>query len=324
MIDKLRECPHRVQMNEALMGRLSPFDELVPVVKKDLAKRRAGYRGELQLDYYLESVSHEKDILILHDIRLEIDGRFFQIDTLLLTPYLAIILEVKHISGIYTLDGKFDQAIRKWDDVEEAFGHPVSQVERQKKQLIRWFAKMNIPFLPVATFVVMTNRSTVLHTASPHERYDNVVRVENIEERLISLLQSHRKEYLPLKQLKKVSKLLMKKHTPLIVFPSDVYGIQVKDIMTGVQCPGCQHMPMIRAFGSWTCADCHQKSKDAHLSALRDYYLLVSHQITNRQLRDFLQLTSRNTARYLLNALNLQSAGRTKDTSYTLTPHIFL
>jgi Nuclease-related domain len=321
LIAKNREIQRRILMNEALIERLTPIHYLLHVIKADLAKRKAGYRGELQLDYHLQLISKNKNMMILHDLRLEIDGRLFQIDTLILTSYLVIVLEVKHISGTYTLDSRFDQAIRKLADKEEAFSHPVTQVERQKKQLNRWFAKMKIPSIPITTLVVMTNRSTVLNTTSQHEKYHNVVRVENIEERILSLLTYYHKEHLPIKQVRKLSNLLAKKHTPLIAFPDEIYGISPEEIVTGVQCPGCRHLPMLRKYAHWHCLTCSVKSKNAHILALRDYSVLLSQQITNKQLRSFLHLESRKTALNILHSMNLQSTGISNNKTYHLTHH---
>jgi Nuclease-related domain len=290
LIVKNREIPRRILMNEALVGRLLSVHPLWQIVKTDLAKRKAGYRGELQLDYHLMFISKSKNILVLHDLRLEMEGRHFQIDTLILTPQVFIIIEVKHIAGNYTLDSRFDQVIRKLDGKEEAFSHPVTQVERQKKQLARWFIKMKIPSIPISTLVVMTNKSTVLNTASPNEKYNNVIRVENVEGWILSLLTLHRNEHIPIKQLKKISSLLVKKHKPLIVFPGEIYGVSQGEILTGVKCSECHHLPMIRKYGHWECKECGVKSKDGHISALMDYALLISQQITNKQVRIFLHL----------------------------------
>lgn len=57
MIAKDRETPRRILMNDRLVERLRPNHSLWEVVKADLAKRKAGYRGELQLDYYLGYIS---------------------------------------------------------------------------------------------------------------------------------------------------------------------------------------------------------------------------------------------------------------------------
>ncbi len=191
--------------------------------------------------------------MILNDLRLEIeDSRYFQIDSLILTPYVVILLEVKHIAGTYTLDSRYDQAIRKLEDKKEAFRHPVTQVERQKKQLLRWFTKMKIPSIPITTLVVMTNRSTVLNSTSPHEKYNTVVRVANVEERILSFLTCHTKEHLSLKKGRKVSGLLVKHHTPFIAFPEEIYGISREEIRTGVQCPECRYLPMLRKYSLGT------------------------------------------------------------------------
>lgn len=321
MIAKNREIPRRILMNEVLLERLPPIHTLWEIIKTDLAKRKAGYRGELQLDYHLKFISQDKNMMILHDLRLEIDGRYFQIDSLVLTPYVVILLEVKHIAGIYTLDSRFDQAIRKFEGKEEAFSHPVTQVERQKKQLLRWLTKMKIPSIPITTLVVMTNRSTILNTFSPHEKYNNVIRVENVEERILSLLTSYRKEHLSFKQVRKVSALLVKKHEPLIALPVEIYGISREEIKTGVRCPECRHLPMLRKYGHWQCPKCGGKSKDAHESALLDYSLLLGHKITNRQVREFLHLESRKTALKILQSMNLPSTGTTNNITYSITHH---
>lgn len=68
MIAKYREIPRRILVNEALLERLPPIHSLLQVVKSDLAKRKAGYRGELQLDYLLKFISKDKNRMILHDV----------------------------------------------------------------------------------------------------------------------------------------------------------------------------------------------------------------------------------------------------------------
>lgn len=182
---------------------------------------------------------------------------------------------------------------------------------------------MKTPSIPITTLVVMTNRSTVLNNSSPHEKYQNVIRVENIEERNLSLLTYHQKEHLPIKQVGKVSGLLLRKDTPLIAFPDEIYGISPEEIITGVQCPECWHLPMLRKYGHWHCLRCSWKSKDAHISALRDYSLLLSQQITNKQLRNFLHLESRKTALQILHSMNLHSTGATNNKTYHFTHHTY-
>lgn len=54
------------------------------------------------------------------------------------------------------------------------------------------------------------------------------------------------------------------------------------------------------------------------MQALLDYSLLHSRTITNRQLRDFLQLDSPSTASKLLDKLPFQSSGKYKNRCYKM------
>lgn len=79
----------------------------------------AGYRGEQSLDYYLGFLTN---YFILHDLRLPDRDHHFQLDTLLISPYFILILEVKNISGTLIFDDHFKQLIRVTPEKEEGFG----------------------------------------------------------------------------------------------------------------------------------------------------------------------------------------------------------
>lgn len=70
--------------------------------------------------------------------------------------------------------------------------------------------------------------------------------------------------------------------------------------------------------GKWTCLTCSHISKDAHIIALKDYALLIHSQITNSQLRDFLQVPSIYVGTKLLASLNLTHTGKNKGRIYHL------
>ncbi|HET7656927.1 MAG TPA: NERD domain-containing protein, partial [Bacillales bacterium] len=95
--------------------------------------------------------------------------------------------------------------------------------------------------------------------------------------------------------------------------------IDQKEIEKGVHCPNCGFIPMTRKGGTWRCTECKYAHKLAHLNALQDYRLLMRTDITNQQLRDFLLLSSKSTARNLLMNMNLNHTGDTKGRKYWLT-----
>jgi hypothetical protein len=96
----------------------------------------------------------------------------------------------------------------------------------------------------------------------------------------------------------------------------DHYNISYKEVITGVQCPGCFIFPMQRTHGNWLCPHCGCKDKKAHLPAIQDYLLLISPTITNKQARVFLHLASEDATFRLLSAM--PSSGTKKGRKYFL------
>lgn len=62
-------------------------------------------------------------------------------------------------------------------------------------------------------------------------------------------------------------------------------GVKSSDIMPGVHCPECRRLGMQRKKRSWHCPKCNKTSKQAHLRAMEDYFLLVNKEISNKECR---------------------------------------
>ncbi|RXT05332.1 nuclease-related domain-containing protein [Ammoniphilus sp. CFH 90114] len=98
MFIKPRKKPLIIHQKESLLRRLLPDHKMRHKITRNLKKRKRGFDGEQNLDYHL-SFLPEKDYLILTDLNLVTDGKPFQIDTLVLTPYLIFIIESKNFFG---------------------------------------------------------------------------------------------------------------------------------------------------------------------------------------------------------------------------------
>lgn len=112
------------------------------------------------------------------------------------------------------------------------------------------------------------------------------------------------------KALQKLIELLLAGHSPYLIDILAKYGIPLSDINPGVRCPECNFIPMLRVSANWHCPNCKITSKSAHTNAVYDYLLLNNHSITNKQARDFLQISSRRVARASLSHLPLIRSGR--------------
>lgn len=116
--------------------------------REDLAIRRAGLKGERESAYLIDfHYKASKNWFIIHDLRLEQNGRTAQIDHLLLNRALdCYVLESKHFhAGIkITDDGEF----LRWNDYRktyEGMPSPLAQNARHVVVLKDVFKAMDMP-----------------------------------------------------------------------------------------------------------------------------------------------------------------------------------
>ena len=285
-------------------------------INEDLSLREAGYRGERNLDYYL-SFLEERDFYFIHDLRLQAEsGHFFQMDTVVLHSAFVGIIEAKNTSGNIQFQKSPRQVVRQIQEKEQVISNPHLQVKRQRLQLMDWLLFNGWPLLPIYEFVAFTNPLTKIHSDSPR-----VTHAEDIPHLLGEQQQRPSSIKLDQKQIQNLSKMLVLSHQKdcSSIVPS--YKMSSSDIQTGVQCPKCESLQMRRGIiqGGWQCEMCHNISKDAHIQALEDFLLLVQPTITNRQFRDFLQISSSKTAYRLLSQLSIPRTHSNKHSFYTLS-----
>lgn len=82
----------------------------------------------------------EETYSILHDIRLFDQNHHFQIDTIIISAYFLLLLEIKNIAGTLLFDSKFNQLIRISEGNSEGFPDPILQVKRQEEQFRKWLS----------------------------------------------------------------------------------------------------------------------------------------------------------------------------------------
>lgn len=320
MITKERTVPLKLKKLDALIRRLPGYHPLRPKIEEEWAKSRAGYRGEQSIDYHLQFF-HDKHYLILHGLRIPIgENDFFQIDTLILSPRYILVLEVKNISGTLYFDQTFHQLIRILNKEEEAFPDPILQVKRQKMKLKQWLQQYKFPDIPIVPFVVISNPSSIIKTDPQHISSVSqiVIRASILQTKAEQLNRAHQKEIYSMKEMRKLSRLLIKNHSEHHPDLLQKYQISISELLTGVQCQKCLAFPMQRKRGTWFCMACSTSDHEAHCAALKDYCLLIGTAITNQQLRHFLQLSSASVATKLLKGLNLDYAGTLKNREYQL------
>ncbi|WP_338778391.1 nuclease-related domain-containing protein [Metabacillus sp. FJAT-52054] len=318
MIIKKRKSPLIILKLQALQRRLPDNHPKVPQITEELKKRMAGYRGELAADYQLSLYSQDKQF-IFQDLRLPSETSYFQMDTLLITSKYAIILEIKNIAGTIFFEPNFNQLIRTKDGQETAFADPILQTERLQFLLKQWFLNNGFPHVPIFSLVVISNPQTIIQ--SPHayqaKLAEKIIHCEKLPLKIKKIESDLNTDILTEKELRKLKRISMKEHSEADFPILDRFGLTHEDLLKGVFCPVCI-LKMERYKGGWYCLKCQNKYRNAHLEALNDYKLLISSTITNKEIRDYLQLVSPSSATKLLHSLNLKSTGQNKGRVYEL------
>lgn len=318
MLFKDRSKSLRIKKLEVFQRRLIQNHPKLLTITDELGGRLAGHHGEQSNDYFLKPFL-SKGYTVLHDLRLAAHDSFFQIDTLLISARYILILEVKYITGTLHFD-HLNQVIRVRDDgSEEAFQNPIFQVKRQRSHLTDWLSRNRVPNLPMHSLVVMSNPRTIIKSLPSHKDLPQyITHSPYLQERIQVFDKMHSVEKLTKKEITKLSKLLVRQHTPDNPDLLKRYQIEEKDIIKGVYCTKCFYMPVVRKNNTWNCPKCSKKDRNLHLPSLEDYALLYGASITNKEFCDFLQIPSRHVAKRILSNMNLPHTGGWKGRTYTL------
>jgi len=131
---------------EALLAQAGPDKK--KVVEEELWRTRAGIKGEKDAAYLIDfDLKDSKNTAIIHDLRLEIDGRIAQIDHVLIHRTLRVFaLETKHFNdGIKITDNGEFLRWSGWKKTFEGMASPLAQNERHIAVLKDAFRKIEMP-----------------------------------------------------------------------------------------------------------------------------------------------------------------------------------
>ncbi len=317
MIEKNRQKPPEIEFLEASLRNLPKGYPRRVELENSLKRYAMGYAGERQLDFYM-SLLPEKSCRILNNLRLEFEGVAFEIDTVLLTCWFALVLDVKNYRGTLFFNLLLKQCKRIYNEQEESIQDPISQSINHRYQLANFWKLHQLPFLPLHPLVIVSHSSTSVVTNPGLEKdlTQKVIHSEYLIERMEELQQVFTKKRYSDSQLDEVAKFLHKHHKPKQESLADKFQISATDFLTGVYCPACTNAKMKWGHGTWRCPACNSQSDQAHFQRVSDYFLLQSPSLSNGECRKLLEIGSPQIARRLLNQMNLQAIGHTKNRRY--------
>lgn len=117
---------------EALQKEVKPGTDLANKIDKEIVITKAGIAGEDAIMFELKNSG--MDLVVLHDLYIETkDGRGAQIDYLVITPYVNVLIECKNLFGNIEINskGEFIRSFSykgRW--IKEGIYSPITQNER--------------------------------------------------------------------------------------------------------------------------------------------------------------------------------------------------
>jgi hypothetical protein len=313
-----RKIPEIVLEIDAILNRLPPYHPKRPLLEDERRSYLKGFYGEKQIDRYLKNL--ESDYYsIIRGIRLVYQSEAFQMDTLIVTRFFLLIIESKNIGGILEFEKDSKQVIRKLEGKIQGYKNPIIQVERQKNLLIRWLKKNGFPPIPVLDLVGIADRRTIITTTDDNRQiFQKLFHADCLVEKIKQFEAQYTTEKLNTRKLIKLNQLLLNEHTPAPPSILRKYQIDPSELSKGCQCPNCKNHPLVRQCYKWFCNRCKAYVKDAHKQGVFDYFLIIAHTFSSKQIREFL-LTgsdSRYMIHKLLTRLNLPTSGANKNRLY--------
>jgi hypothetical protein len=202
----------------------------------------------------------------------------FQIDTIIISAYFLLFLEIKNIAGTLLFDSKFNQLIRISEGNSEGFPDPILQVKRQEEQLRKWLSLNGFSRFPIESLVVISNPRTIIK-ASDDNLLNIIIHSANLPNKIKWFESKYKKK--AIKNVDILIRQIVANHAPLRQNILEQFKIKKEELLHGVQCEVCSVLPMFKLKKGWYCSNCKAISKVAHEFALKDYVLLIGDTCTN-------------------------------------------
>ena len=317
MFVKPLSTPYDTNQLISLNRRVIPTHYMFNKINKDYNLAMAGLYGEKEVYFYLKHLP-SGHYFILHNIRLRDSTGYFQMDYIIITVKFILILEVKNYTGKVYFN-QFDQLELIKNSEKEVYQNPINQVERHQLLLQNWLLDHLFLDIPVYSYVVFSSPTTLIQSdSSDSQIHKKIISGSNLVPTILQLEKEEKNHYLTISDIRSLSSLLIESHSPYKIDIQKKYRIQYQDLIKGIHCPYCSAIPLEKNNRIWLCRNCDYVGPNNYIQSLNDYYYLISDQITNKEARDFLQIHSSSTMRYLLHKAGYKNTGDNKGRKYFL------
>lgn len=308
----------RLSRVEALQGairrlKVNSADRLY--LEKELFNIQAGIRGEQRLHKKIIEFYFPSGYEIIWNVNLSLNAWPVQIDGLLLTKNVAVIIESKNISGELHFDNITGEFYRlDLSGAKAVMDNPAIQVEKHIRFMKAWFAEHGIR-LAVDGLLVFTALQSELKNL-PKTTY--TCRRHHMIELLFNIIEEYKPSTTAQTSLNDLRKLIESKQTPYLQKPIALhYSIKPELFSRGIYCSQCETPTVKKHYRSWRCSQCDLICDDAPRRAVLEYFSLFGKPASNQEIRSFTGIEDRHVMKRLLADKSFIMDGRNRQSRYS-------
>ncbi|GEL78558.1 nuclease-related domain-containing protein [Tenuibacillus multivorans] len=284
---KGHEIPINLLSLIAIYFRLPNNHEKSATINNEITNYYSGYKGELANDYFIQFIDRD-DMLILHDLRLPFMKSFYQIDTLILTSYFFLIIEIKNLSNFIRFNHEKGDMYQQTDLEKRTFQDPILQADAQVHQFKSFLYQLGLTNVHVETLVSFVNQNATL----AEERDPRIIYGYQLKQKFDELLNKYPGIKVNQQKLEFLSNTLIKKNRPLHSDMMKKQGIKAHDLTYGILCPTCLKLSSKRQQSKWICSFCRESVRSYFMRTFIEYALIFDNTITNKKARKMLGINS--------------------------------
>ena len=254
---------------EALLKKRLPV-EVKEQIQQDIQKIKAGDYGEKQVKFTL---SHSyMPMYILHDVYLKQGNLTAQIDFLVITRKLILVIECKNYGSDVRID-KNGQFLLIRDGSKQGIPDPTEQNRRHSDMLCHLRPELKKRCIPL---VVFTNEKSILRvTTAPESIKKQVLKLDKLVNHIRTLQETLHISELSDSEMKKYADFFLHLHTENLVDYTAKYQkyLASPKSKTSKKEPSCPHCkkPVRKGVYGWYCSGkCGMKIDKVYGTALTD------------------------------------------------------
>lgn len=278
------ETQKQIDLLNDLLSK-SNSDAQMKLIKSDLAKLKNGYISEKDNAYLLDfELKDSKNIVVLHDIRIEHNNRVAQIDHILISRLEVTVLESKSFSGTLTIkdDGSL---LVTYGKNKNTYPNPIEQNRRHVQVLEnlindKFNLQTNTKLFGGLRFdakVLINPKTTITNRKLPSgfERADSYLtkREKDIDNMSAIKVLSMASKIMTIDKVKELGEFLIQNNKPKSYDYKNKYRIKTSQKNEKYKCTKCESQNLQVNYGRnyyFKCLDCKNNIPIKHTCKTKD------------------------------------------------------